>query len=52
MMRPDFNLLETEAKNFFANTSEEEQEETRAFRSASLRSFPRADETDHENQGT
>jgi hypothetical protein len=51
MVCPDFDSLENEAENFFADINEEEREETRAFLSASLRSFSRADETDHENHG-
>jgi len=50
-MKSSLDLLETEAKNFFATTSEEEREETRAFQSASLRTFARAEEVDHENHG-
>jgi len=51
-MQPDFELLETEAKNVFATTGEKEREETRAFQSASLRSLARAYETDRETYGT
>jgi hypothetical protein len=40
-MESPFDLLETEAKNFFAAVGEKEREETRAFQSASFRTWAR-----------
>jgi hypothetical protein len=46
-MHSSLDLLEAEAKNFFATKNEEEQEEASAFQSASLRSLARNKETNH-----
>jgi hypothetical protein len=50
-MNSSRDLLEAEAKNFFANKREEEEEETRAFQSVSLHSLARNEEG-HKNHGT
>jgi hypothetical protein len=42
-MQPSVDLLETEAKNFFATASHEELMETRAFESASLRAWAKVE---------
>jgi hypothetical protein len=47
-MQPDFNRLEIEARNFFATTGENELVETRAFQSASLRTWVRTEKTDRD----
>jgi hypothetical protein len=51
-MHSSLDLLDAEAKNFFATKSEEDQEEARAFQSASLHSLARDEETDRGNHGT
>jgi hypothetical protein len=50
-MQPSLDL-DTEAKDFFATTSEKDREETRAFQSAWLRALARTKEKDYENYGT
>ena len=50
-MRSSLALLESEAKNFFAATGEQEREEALAFLLAALRTLARAEETDHQNHG-
>jgi hypothetical protein len=51
-MQLSFDLLETEAKNFFATTSHEELMETRAFESAALCAWARVEDDATWHHGT
>jgi hypothetical protein len=51
-MQRSVDLLETEAKNFFATVSPEELMETRAFETASLRAWAEVDNDATWHQGT
>ncbi len=51
-MQPSVDLLETEAKKFFATANHEELTETRAFESASLRAWARVENDATWHQGT